>query len=143
MRFILALLYLTLAFVMQFWFASFGVFINFIFVALIAFGFLFDIWDVLFFTLAAVFVINWQPALSWELFVFTAIPIAAYFLHNYSTWEPWIANLATIVLGLLVLYLVAAPQFFIANLGPLSADLFAGLIFGSVIYGSLNRREAR
>ncbi len=143
MRFILACLFLALAFVMQFWFASFGVFINFIFAALIAFAFLFDFWDLLFFVLAAIFVINWQPAFSWELFIFAAVPFAAYILHNYTTWEAWVANLASIVLGLLILYISIAPRLFLANLSTFFVDLFACLIFGSIIFGALNRRENR
>lgn len=143
MRFILAFLFLALAFVLQFWFGSFGVFINFIFAALIAFAFLFDFWDVLFFVLVAVFVVNWKPALSWELFVFAVIPFAAYLLHAYSNWEAWVANLASIVLGLLIFYITTAPRLFIANSGVFFVDLFACLIFGSIIFGALNRREGR
>ncbi|HVM76880.1 MAG TPA: hypothetical protein VMU07_01880 [Candidatus Paceibacterota bacterium] len=143
MRFLLACLFLALAFVLQFWFASIGISINFIFTALIAFAFLFDFWDVLFFILAAIFVVNWQPAMSWEMFILAAIPFAAYLLHNYSTWEAWVANLACIVIGLLILYIAIAPRFFTANLGVFFVDLFGCLIFGSIVFGALNRREGR
>ena len=143
MRFILACLFLALSFVLQFWFASFGIFINFIFAALIALAFLFDFWDVLFFVLVAVFVVNWQPALSSELIVFALIPFAAYLIHTYSNWEAWVANLACIVLGLLILYLASAPHLFLAESGAFFIDLFACLIFGGIVFSALNRREGR
>jgi len=143
MRFILACLFLALAFVLQFWFTSFGIFINFSFATLIVLAFLFDIWDVLFFVLAAIFIINWQPAPSWELFVFAAVPFGAYAIHHYSQWEAWVASLASIVIGLFILYIAIAPQLFLANAGAFFTDLFACMVFGAVVFGALNRREGR
>lgn len=142
-RFILALLFLTLAFVMQFWFASFGLFINFILAALITLSFLFDIWDVLFFILAAIFIVNWQPAFSVEIVLFAALPLAAFFINRYSSSEPWAANLACIFFGLLILYLASAPSLFLAEWKIFLTDLVSCLIFGSIVFSALNRRENR
>ncbi|HVN26130.1 MAG TPA: hypothetical protein VMT99_00550 [Candidatus Paceibacterota bacterium] len=143
MRFILALLFLALAFVLQFWFATLGVFVNFVFAALVAFAFLFDIWDVLFFLLAAIFIINWQPALSPELLIFAAVTVAAYLAHRYSKWEPWAASLAFIVLGLFTLYLAVAPRFLVADFGSFVIDVAGCLMFGGIVFGVLNRRAHR
>lgn len=143
MRFILALLFLILAFVMQFWFASFGVFINFILTALITLAFLFDIWDVIFFILAAVFIINWQPAFGVEIFLLAALPLAAYLFNRYSASEPWAANIASIFCGLLIFYLAIAPKIFFAEWKIFLIDLFASIIFGSIVFIALNRRENR
>ena len=70
LRSILAILMLLLACAFQFWFASTGVFINFILAALVVFAFFFDIWELLVFILFAVFVINWSPIVSVDIFVF-------------------------------------------------------------------------
>jgi hypothetical protein len=142
-RFILALLFLTLAFVMQFWFASFGVFIDFILATLITLSFLFDIWDVLFFILAAIFIVNWQPALSIEIMLFAALPLAAFLVNRHTSSEPWAANLASICLGLVILYLAAAPSLFFAEWKIFLTDLVSCLIFGSIVFTALNRRENR
>jgi len=142
-RFILALLFLTLAFVMQFWFSSFGVSINLILATLITLAFLFDIWDVLFFILAAIFIVNWKPAFSLEIALVAALPLAAYFFNKHSTYEPWAANLASIFCGLLVLYLAVAPRFFLMDWKIFLIDLVSCLIFGSIVFASLNRRENR
>lgn len=142
-RFLIAFLFLALAAVLQFWFASFGVFINFIFAALIAFAFLFDILDVIFFILLAIFIMNWQPAFSWELLIFGLVPLAAYLLHQNSSYEVWAANLASIFLGLLIMYLVIAPRLFLSDWKTFFIDLVVCLVFGGIIFGALNRREAR
>lgn len=143
MRFAVAFLFLALAFVLQFWLASAGIFINFIFAALIAFAMLFDIWDVVVFVLLAMLVINWQPAWSPELVLFAILPLAAWALHRYSAWEGWALNLATIAAGLLVLYLALAPGQFLVNGKLFLADLVVSCLFGAVIFAALNRRDGR
>jgi len=143
MRFILALLFLALAFVLQFWFASFGVFINFILAALITFAFVFDIWDVLVFILAAIFIVNWQPAFSVEIFLVAALPLAAHLVSRYASFEPWAADSVSIFCGLLVLYLAVAPGLFIADWRMFLTDLVSCLIFGSIAFAALSRRESR
>lgn len=143
MRFILALLFLMLAFVMQFWFASAGISVNFIFAALIAFAFLFDLWDLIFFILLAIFVVNWQPAWSPELVVFAAVPLGAYFLHTYSTWEAWAANIFALIAGFLILYISLAPGQFLPNIRVFFLDLTVSFIFGNIAFAALNRRESR
>ena len=70
LRSILAILILLLACAFQFWFASAGVFVNFILATLIVFAFFFDIWELLVFVLFAIFVVNWQPGLSVDIFRF-------------------------------------------------------------------------
>lgn len=143
MRFIVAFLFLALAFVMQFWLASFGVFVNFILAALIAFAFLFGIGDLIFFILLAIFVVNWQPAWSLEIGLFAAIPLAAYALHRYTDWEAWAANSFALIAGLFILYLTVAPSRFLSDWKIFLVDLAASFILGTAIFAALNRRENR
>ena len=142
-RFILALLFLALAFVLQFWLASFGVFLNIILAALITFAFLFDIWDLLFFILTAVLVVNWQPAFSLEIALLVLIPIATYLVYRRMSPEPWAASIASIAIGLLVFYLLIAPQLFLSEWKLFLTDLVACIVFSSVTFSALNRRENR
>jgi len=132
---------LLLACALQFWFASAGVFINFILATLVVFAFYFDIWELLVFILFAVLVINWQPAMSVDIFVFSLIPIAAYAFHKVFAWTPWMAAPVAIVCGFFLLYLAIAPAAFLANSGSFLIDLLGGLIFGGMVFFTLDRLQ--
>jgi hypothetical protein len=133
LRFILAVLIFLLACTLQFWFASAGVFINFILASLIVFAFFFDLWELLVFVLFAVLVINWQPAPSVDIFVFGIIPLAAYAFHKVFVWTLWAAVPTAIVCGFLILYLAIAPAAFLGNGEVFLKDVLGGLIFGGIV----------
>ncbi len=139
LRFILAILILLLACALQFWFASANVFINFILAALIVFALFFDIWELLVFILFAVFVVNWAPVPSIDIFVFGIIPIAALVFHNVSAWTSWTAVPVAIICGFLLLYLAIAPAAFLANWELFLVDVFGGLVFGGLVFLTLDR----
>jgi hypothetical protein len=134
LRSILAILILLLACALQFWFASAGTFINFILATLIVFAFYFDIWELLVFVLFGVLVINWQPVVSTDIFIFGIIPIAAYAFHKVFSWSVWAAAPVAIVCGFIVLYLATAPAAFFDNWELLLFDLLGGLVFGGFIF---------
>ena len=134
LRSILALLVLLLACALQFWFVSAGVFINFILATLIVFAFFFDIGELAVFVLFALFVINWSPVISVDLFMFGIIPFAAYAFHRFFAWTLWAGIPAAIICGFLLLYLVIAPAAFLGNLGPFLIDIVGGLIFGGAAW---------
>jgi hypothetical protein len=134
LKFILAILVLLLACALQFWFASAGIFINFILAALIVFAFFFDIWELLVFVLFAIFVINWSPTPTTDVFVFGIIPIAAYAFHKVFAWTVWAAAPVAIVFGFLLLYLALAPEAFLGNWELFLTDLFGGLLFGGLVF---------
>ncbi len=139
LRFILAILILLLACALQFWFASANVFINFILAALIVFALFFDIWELLVFILFAVFVVNWAPVPSIDIFVFGIIPIAALAFHNVSAWTSWTAAPVAIICGFFLLYLAIAPATFLANWELFLVDVFGGLVFGGLVFLTLDR----
>lgn len=138
-RSILAVLILLLACALQFWSASAGVFVNFILATLIVFAFFFDIWELVVFVLFAIFVVNWQPGPSVDLFVFGIIPVAAFAFHKVSGWAAWAAAPVAVVCGFVLLYLAIAPLAFLANGGLLLTDLFGGLVFGGLVFLTLDR----
>jgi hypothetical protein len=133
LRFILAILILLLACALQFWFASAGVFINFILAALIVFASFFDLWELLVFVLFAVLVTNWQPAASVDILIFGMIPIVAYLFHKVFAWTLWAEIPAAIVCGFFLLYVVITPTAFFASWESFLVDVFGGLIFGGVV----------
>ena len=143
LRFILALLILLLACALQFWFAAAGVFVNFILAALIVFAFSFDIWELLVFILFAIFVINWQPAASVDIFMFGIVPIAAYAFHKVFAWTPWLAAPVAIVCGFFLLYLSVAPGAFFMNWESFFIDLVGGLVFGGLVFFTLDRLKTK
>ena len=138
-RFILALLILLLACALQFWFASAGVFVNFILAALIVFAFFFDVWELVVFVLAAVLIVNWEPAISLDIIVFALIPPAAFIFHKTFAFAPWIAMPASIVAGFAVLYLAIAPASFGARAGLFGTDVLGGLVFAALVFATLER----
>ena len=138
-RTILAILILLLACALQFWFASAGIFINFILATLIVFAFYFDILELLVFVLFGIFVVNWQPAASTDIFIFGIIPIAAYAFHRVIAWSVWAAAPAAIVCGFFLLYLALAPAAFLTNVEPFLIDIVGGLIFGGLIFFVFDR----
>ncbi len=138
-RFILGILILLLACALQFWFASAGMFVNFILAALIVFAFFFDVWELVAFILAAVFIVNWQPGISPDIIVFALIPVAAFVFHKAFALAPWVAMPASIVAGFAVLYLALAPASFVPRIGLFGNDLLGSLVFAALVFGTLER----
>jgi hypothetical protein len=142
-RFFAGLLILGIACMAQFSFASTGVVIDFVFAALIAFAFVFDFWELFFFVVLSVFIMNWQPAPSVAIFAFAAIPVIAYLFRVVFPWELWIGVIISLILGLFLLYLIASPQFIVAEPSLFLLDLFWGFAFGFLIFASMNRTFAK
>jgi hypothetical protein len=138
-RSVLAILILLLACALQFWFASANVFVNFILATLIVFAFFFDILELLVYVLFAIFVLNWQPGLNIDVIVFAIIPIVAYAFHRVFSWAAWAAAPLAIVCGFLLLYLAIAPVAFFGNWEFFLIDLFGGLVFGGLVFLTLDR----
>jgi len=143
MRFFAALLCMLLAMVLQFWFASAGIFIDFVFGALIAFAFVFAFWEIVFFVLLSLFVINWQPAASLTLGVFGGLPLLAYGFRKLFPWQAWAGNIIAMVLGLFILYLSVSPTLLFANWEIFFTDLLASLAFGSFVFFALRYSHRR
>lgn len=141
LRVFFAAVLLALAFILEFWLGSIGVFINFALAALIAFAFLFDVFELIFLILIVLLMMNWQPAPSVELALFVGLPLVAYFFHKFSTWEAWLGNLSGIGLAVIIFYLALGPRLIVS--GAFLLDLFTCLVFGGAVFALLNRRENR
>ncbi len=91
------------------------------------------------FVLFAVFVSNWAPVPSVDIFVFGIIPIAAFAFHKVFAWTVWAAAPFVIICGFLLLYLAIAPLSFLANWELFFVDLFGGLVFGGLVFLAFDR----
>lgn len=133
MKLILGLLILVLALVLQLWFPIGGVHGDFVIAALIAFAFIFPFGEFAFFLILAAFVINWQPGFGPDVLAFLLVPLAAFVLHFWLRWEPWIGVAVSTAAGVLALYGIIAPSAFTANTSALIADAIACIIFGEIV----------
>ncbi len=140
-RVLAAVLILLLACVLQFWLASAGIFIDLILAALVAYAFFFSFLELAAFVLFAVFVLNWAPGPSVVLAAFAAIPLLAYLSRRFFAWTPWAGIPVALVGGLILFYLISAPDMFRAAPGAFALDLVASLVFGELTLWALNRAE--
>ncbi len=140
-RSLIALLLIFIAASLQFLLGSAGMFTDLMLSALIAFAFLFEWPELSIYVLVAVFMIDWQPALTPTLVVFAAIPFAAYAFRKLFAWAPWAGIPLMTILGFVAFYLAIAPGMF-ANAAPsIVLDILGALIFGEVTFAVLMRAE--
>lgn len=137
LKFVAGLTILFIAFMLQFWLASVGWYTDLSYAALISFAFVFGFWELLALVLIAVFIINWQPAPSVEIFVFALFPLVVYFSRNILRSQPWFQDFLAIVIGFSVLYLSVARAAFYWN--AFLADLVGGILFASIFFFPLYR----
>jgi hypothetical protein len=139
MRLTIALLILVLASGLQFWLADGGIFFNLVFVTLIVFAFFFDFWEMALFVLFGVFAVNWQPAMSVEIFLFALLPLLTFALHSVFRSQRWATIPIAIVLELFLFYVIAAPRFLWGNPVAFLEDLFVNLLAGALVFLALKR----
>jgi hypothetical protein len=133
------LVLLLIAFAFQFSLAAANVYIDLSFAALIAFAFVFGFWELVFFVLVGVFVINWQPAASPEILIYALFPFVVHFLRDAFHSQPWFLNLVAIFLGFLALAVVVAPAAFPASWQLFLLDLAGSWLFGTCVFFLLCR----
>ncbi len=138
LKFLSGLIIFAIACVLQFS-LMIGTTLNFVFATLIAFAFIFGFWETLFFILAGVFMINWQPAPSIALIVFATAPLLTYIFRIIFRWETWIGAVVSLFSGFLILYFITAPKFIIVAMPLFLLDLFIGLIFGFLVFFLMHR----
>ncbi|HEX4103898.1 MAG TPA: hypothetical protein VHZ04_00235 [Candidatus Paceibacterota bacterium] len=138
-RFLAGVALLFIAFLLQFFLATAGIFMNFFFAALIAFAFLFTFWELVVLVLMAVFIVNWQPGVSVEIVTFAFYPIAVFFARGLVHMQSWFKNLIAVFIGLFILYVTLAGRTFLYHPQAFLVDLLGGLLFGSVTFFLLRR----
>jgi len=102
------------------------------------FAFFFDFWEMAMFVLFGVLVVNWQPAMSLEIFLFAFLPLLTFALHNVFRSQRWrlFDRDRMRVLPLLCHYrttlLLGDPVAFFE-------DLFVSLMAGGLVFLALRR----
>jgi hypothetical protein len=138
-RFLSAVVLLLVAFILQFFLATAGVFMNFFFATLIACAFLFSFWELLVLVLLAVFIVNWQPAVNVEIMIFALYPLAVFFLRGFAHLQLWLKNLIAIFVGIFLLYAVLGGRAFLFHPTVFLIDVLGGMVFGSAVFLLLAR----
>lgn len=144
LKFFSGILIFVIACILQFSFTPAGITINFVLAALIAFSFIFStngggFWELLFFVLAGVFLMNWLPAPSIALAAFVAIPLLTYLFRAVFPWEAWTGIIISLFSGFTILYFVTVPRFIITATPLFLLDLFMGSAFGLIIFLCMDR----
>lgn len=134
-----ALVVLLLALTLQIQLASIGIHFNVSLATLIAFALIFEFFELLFFVLLSVFLLNAQPAPSITMIVFAGIPFAAYFSKKLSAWQPPVHVIIAIFFGFLIFYLVSAPPLFIPNFSQFANDVILGSLVGESVLFALGQ----
>ena|ERR1700722_6458993 len=137
LRLLSALAILLLALTVQFILANAGLHLNLALAVLIALAFIFDFWELACFVLLSVFLLNWKPAPSGTLILFTLIPLVVFALRKFYHSQPAIGTAIAIVVGFLIFYIAPAPTLFIANIIPFIIDVAIGLLLGEAVLFAL------
>lgn len=90
---------------------------------LIAYAFIFDLWELLVFILLAILFLNWQPVLSGELMVFGLIPLFVAAAESMIKWHTWLRVLAAAFLGTTLFSFAVAGVHFLAHPSLFLVDL--------------------
>lgn len=139
MRFTLALVMFALAAAVQFWLMGGGIFLNLIFALLVVYALYFDFWELAFFVLLAMFLLDWRSAITLELALVAAVPFAVFAMRGMFRMETWVTAPIGIVAGLLLLYAVAAPRFLWTEPAVFLADACLSLLAGMLAFAALHR----
>lgn len=130
-----AFLFLILAIFLQLLIGGIsGIWINFALVALVVAAFFLNFLELLPLCLAAVLVLNWQPAPSLEMALYVILPLAVFALRKHFPFKPWLGIPAAIILSDLIFYLIIGPRFLLAAPAIFFWDLAGELVCGGIFF---------
>jgi hypothetical protein len=132
-RFLSGLSLLLITFILQFFLASIGIYINLTFAVLIAFAFILTFPELVILDLFAVLITNWQPGPSVEIIAFAAIPLAAYGAKKWLGLEPWSGVVGGIVIGYAAFYFAVTESGFFLRGFMFWEDVIIGLVAAELI----------
>lgn len=103
---------------------------DFILPALVAAGFLLDIYALAFLVFLAVWVLNWQAGLPLELWIIALAPFAAWLGKKFLPSSPWLTLAAIVGAGEILLYAFADAGVFWGNIGFIISNIVFAVLFG-------------
>ena len=107
---------------------------DFVLAALLAVSPLLNLKALLFFILGSAWVLNWEPLIGWELFVFVLIPLAVWFGSRFVPWQGWLVNIIGVASGIFLFYLLTDYSLISTDIRILLHDIGWSVLFGSVIF---------
>jgi hypothetical protein len=133
-KFFIAFCFVFLALLLQFSLGeTSGVWISFTLAALITASFFTDFLELFALTLTAVFVLNWQPVISYELLVIGSLPLAIFFARKLVPFKAWLSNLTMILVAIVIFYASFGIRPVPASRAIFLWDICLSLIFGTAI----------
>jgi hypothetical protein len=137
-RFFIALFFVALGTFLQIMVGSAsGMWFNFALATLISAVFFMSIIELLSLVVSALFVLNWQPAFSFELLVFSALPFVVFSAYKFFPFKPWLMNVIAILLSIPIFYFVFDVRFVVDAPVILLWDIVASTMFGAITFKGL------
>lgn len=115
---------------------------NLILAFLIAASFFYNLGEILALALFSIFMLNWQPSLSFEILIILVFPVLAFYLRRVFPWQNWLNNLVLIFIGLVIFYLAVNPFVFSFDNLKFQGEIIASLISGSINFAVFRRITA-
>ena len=139
LNFFVALLIVLLAGLLEFRLAGWLDFrANFLLATLIALAFFIGFTEFAALIIIAAWMLNWQPAVGWELAVFMFIPLLSFAIKRFPPWKIWLSNIIFVALGILLFYSAADYSFLAGHWTTLLKDLTASLIWSASVFAALS-----
>lgn len=122
-----------LSFLQSFGFSIFGVKPNLALVAVIAASFFVaNFWQGLLLIALAGLILKFAPGFEKEIMIFSLIGAGAVIIKNRLPWHQFLSNLTLIALGILIFYVILAPNLILSPI--FLKELFLNLILGILIF---------
>ncbi|OGZ52819.1 MAG: hypothetical protein A3B25_01025 [Candidatus Ryanbacteria bacterium RIFCSPLOWO2_01_FULL_48_26] len=115
-----------------------GAWFNFTLAALITLSFFCSFFEILFLTLFALLVLNWQPGISLELIIFGVMPIGAFFLRKLLPLEPLVGSILLSCAGIIVLYILFGIHIITNNPVLFLSDIVMSLAYSAVVFKTMS-----
>jgi len=79
-------------------------------------------------------VLNWQPHLSWELFVFTALPLIFLFSKRHFPLQMWLVNALGVAASVAAFYSLVDYSLFFTHTKIVWSDIVVSTAYGSLLF---------
>ena len=115
----------------------YGVWLNFTLAALISLSFVLNFPELLFIILFALFALNWQPGISFELIVFGIVPIGSFLAGKFLPFEPWAGNILLTLIGIMIPYVLFGIHVILKSPVLFVGDSIASLFYSAIIFKAM------
>ena len=130
----LILLVLTAAWIQGANFYIFGVKPNWVLAVFLALAFVADFWFYLLMELAALIILRFQPAFSWELGVLALVIFLVFMAARHLPWKESVNFLVLSCAAPTLFYLLVNPTFLYSHPSVFLLELFYNLLLGLTIF---------